>query len=433
MDSRPIKSIGTFVIVAFAMWAAHAQAKLVILDKIAAVVDEDVVLQSEVEQRLQAVKAQLQSTPRGQLPPEDVLRKQILERLIVESLQLQMAERAGVRISDEELNEAMRRIAAQNQMTLEQFRRAIEADGISYVEMREQIRREIAITRVQQGVMRNRIQISEQEIKDFLSSEVGQVVTADEYRLAHILLPIPEEATAEEIRSVRDEAERVLSRVEAGEDFQSLAVEKSAGQNALEGGDLGWRKVVQLPTIFSDIAPKMAIGEVRGPIKSGSGFHLIKLLQKRGAQAEGQVEQTRVRHVLIQPSEIRSEQEARELAETLHEEVTEGRDFEEVAKLYSDDPGSALSGGDLGWNRAGTFVPEFEAQMNRMDIDELSPVFRTQHGYHFLQVTGRRVEDFSDRFKMGQAENFLRNQKFDEELETWIREIREDAFVEIRI
>lgn len=433
MHTRLINSISALVLVVSTGLAVHAQARLVILDKIAAVVDDDVVLQSEVEQRLQAVKAQLQSTPRGQVPPEDVLEKQILERLIVESLQLQMAERAGVRISDEELNEAMRRIAAQNQMTLEQFRRAIEADGISYVEMREQIRREIAITRVQQGVMRNRIQISEQEIKDFLSSEVGQVVTADEYRLAHILLPIPEDATADQIRTVRNEAENILSRIEAGEDFQSLAVEKSAGQNALEGGDLGWRKVVQLPTMFSDVAPKMEIGEVRGPIKSGSGFHLIKLLQKRGAQAEGQVAQTRVRHVLIQPSEIRSEQEARELAETLREEVADGRDFEEVAKLYSDDPGSALSGGDLGWNRADTFVPEFEEQMNRMDIEQLSPVFRTTHGYHFLQVTGRRVEDFSDRFKMGQAENYLRNQKFDEELETWIREIREDAFVEIRM
>ncbi len=185
--------------------------------------------------------------------------------------------------------------------------------------------------------------------------------------------------------------------------------------------------------MFSDVAQQMQIGDVRGPIKSGSGFHLIKLLQKRGAQAEGQVAQTRVRHVLVQPSEIRSEQEARELAETLREEVAQGRDFDEVAKLYSDDPGSALSGGDLGWNRSGTFVPEFENTMRQMEIDELSDVFRTVHGYHFLEVTGRRVEDFSDRFKMGQAENYLRNQKFDEELENWIRELREDAFVEIRI
>lgn len=411
-----------------------ASAAAEVLDRIIAVVDEDVVLQSELDQRMRAVKAQLENAPRGQVPPEDVLKEQIIDRLVVESLQLQMAERAGVRISDEELNEALRGVAGQNNMTLAQFQQAIERDGISYVQMRDQIRREIAITRVQQGVMRNRIQISEQELKDFLASELGQVVTADEYRLAHILLPLADDASASEIRRVRDEAEEILRMIEEEDaDFQSLAVQKSAGQNALEGGDLGWRKAVQLPTMFSDVAQEMEIGDVRGPIKSGSGFHLVKLLQKRGAQAEGQVEQTQVRHVLIQPSEILTDQEAFELAQTLREEIIDGRSFDEIAKLHSDDPGSALAGGDLGWNRAGTFVPEFERQMNMASEGEISEVFRTVHGYHFLEVTGRRVEDFSEQFRMGQAESFLRNQKFDEELENWIREMREDAFVEVRI
>lgn len=414
--------------------SASALAEALILDKIVAVVDEDVVLQSEFDERMRGVKAQLENAPRGQVPPDDVLKEQIINRLVVESLQLQMAERAGVRISDEELNEAMRGVAQQNGMTLPQFQQAIEQDGISYIEMRDQVRREVAINRVQQGVMRNRIQVSEQEIKDFLSSELGQVVTADEFRLAHILLPLPDDANADQIRRVRDEAEDILRQVEEENvDFQSLAVQKSAGQNALEGGDLGWRKAVQLPTMFSDVAQEMGIGEVRGPIKSGSGFHLIKLVQKRGAQAEGQVEQTKVRHILVQPSEILSDQEAFELAQTLRQDIVDGRDFAEMAELHSDDPGSALSGGDLGWNRAGTFVPEFERQMNMMDEGEMSEVFRTVHGYHFLEVTGRRVEDFSQQFRMSQAENFLRNQKFDEELENWVREIREDAFVEIRI
>lgn len=413
--------------------ACMQAAAVTLLDKVIAIVDDDVVLQSELEQRMNAVKAQLANAPRDQVPPDDVLEEQIIERLVVESLQLQMADRAGVRINDEELNEAMRGIASQNDMTLPQFQRAIEADGISYIEMRDQVRREIAISRVQQGVMRNRIQVSEQEIKDFLASELGQVVTADEYRIAHILLPLSEDPQASEVRSVREEAESLVRRLDDGADFQTLAVEKSAGQNALEGGDLGWRKAVQLPTMFSDVAQTMEIGEVRGPIKSGSGFHLIKLLQKRGAQAEGQVEQTKVRHVLIQPSEIRSDQEAFELAEQLRQEISDGRDFNEIAKLHSDDPGSALSGGDLGWNRAGTFVPEFERQMNQLEEGEMSDVFRTVHGYHFLEITGRRIEDFSEEFRMGQAENFLRNQKFDEELENWVREIREDAFVEVRI
>lgn len=427
------KAVKTLVATILLLAAPLVLASQTILDRIIAIVDEDVVLESELQQRLHAVKAQLRASSDGQLPSDEILRKQIIEHLVVESLQLQMAERAGVRISDDELNEALQGIAAQNQMSLSQFQRAIEADGISYLQMRDQVRREIAISQVQQGIMRNRIKITEQEIKDFLASELGRVVTADEYRLAHILLPIPEDAGADQIRQVRRKAEEILELAESGSDFQTLAVEHSAGQNALSGGDLGWRKAVQLPTMFSDVAPEMVVGEVRGPIKSGSGFHLIKLVQMRGAEAEGQVNQTRVRHVLIQPSEIRSDQEAFELAEQLRNEVMDGRDFEEIAKLYSDDPGSALSGGDLGWARRGTFVPEFEDVMASSEPGEVSEVFKSVHGYHFLEVTGRRVEDFSQRFRMSQAENYLRNQKFDQALEDWIREIREEAFVEVRL
>jgi len=411
---------------------SYSQGALVILDKIIAVVDEDVVMESQLNHRLSSIKAQLNEEQRGQIPSDEELRKQIIERLIVESIQIQMADRAGVRISDEELNESMTAIAAQNNLSLQQFRQAVERDGIPYEEMRDQIRREVKINRVQQGVMRNRITISEQEIKDFLASELGEVITADEYRVAHILLPFPEDATAAQMANVTTEAEDILQKLNNGADFQSMAIEKSTGQNALNGGDLGWRKVIQLPTMFANITQEMKVGEIKGPIKSGSGLHLIKLLEKRGAQAEGQVPQTQVKHVLIQPSEIRTKQEALELSQSLRQEIADGRDFEEIAKLFSDDPGSALSGGDLGWNRAGTFVPEFEQQMKNSEIGELSQVFESQHGYHFLQVTGRRIEDFSERFKQTQAENYLRNQKFDEELENWIRELREDAFVEIR-
>lgn len=434
MDNKSLaRTFVTLLMVAITLFSLPARATVQMLDRIVAVVDDDVVLQSELDQRMRSIKAQLRHNPKAQVPPDDVLQKQVLEHLIVESLELQMADRAGVRITDEELNHALQGIAKQNNLTLDQFRKAIAQDGISYVEMRDRVRREMKISRVQQGVMHNRIKISDQEIKDFLASDLGEAVTADEYRLAHILLPVPEDANAAEIKKVQKEAEDLLDRIKGGADFQSLAVEKSKGQNALNGGDLGWRKAVQLPTMFADIAPKMKVGEVRGPIKSASGFHLIKLLDKRGAQAQGKVEQTHVRHVLIQPSEIRTDQEAKELAETLRKEVVNGRDFAEVARLYSDDPGSALSGGDLGWNQAGTFVPAFEKMMNKMKIDEISPVFHTEHGYHFLEVTGRRVQDFTQQFKRNQAENYLRNQRFDEELESWTREIREDAYVDIRI
>ncbi len=411
---------------------ASSYSALIMLDRIAAVVDDDVVMQSEVESRIKQIKAQIAGSPDGRVPPDDVLTKQIIDRLIIESLQIQMAERGGIKVSDGELNEAMRGIADQNRLTLAEFQQAIARDGISYADMRDQIRREIMIGRVQKSIMRRRIQITENDIRNFLESEVGEVITADEYRLAHILLPIPSKATGDQVKKVEREANQLMEALDAGADFQSLAVEKSAGQNALEGGDLGWRKPLQLPTMFSDIAQEMAVGEIRGPIKSGSGFHLIKLLETRGANAEGQIKQTQCRHVLIKPSEIRTEQEARELAESLREEIIEGRTFDEVAKLYSDDPGSALSGGDLGWTRSGVFVPKFEEVMSKSKENEVSEVFRTEHGFHFLEVTGRRVEDFSERYKMGQAENYLRNQKFEEELESWLREIKEEAFIEIR-
>jgi peptidyl-prolyl cis-trans isomerase SurA len=410
---------------------SEANSSLVLLDRIAVVVDEDVIMLSEVEERLAAVKAQI--TANDEAPPDDVLTEQVIERLIIEHLQIQMAERAGMRIGDAELNDTIQRIAAQNNLSLPQFQQAIEQDGMSYVAMREQVRREVTISQVQQGVMSSRIEISDQEMKNFLASELGEAIVADEYRIAHILLTIPEDANAKEISAVRTQALDLISRVTNGESFQALAIEHSAGQNASKGGDLGWRKPVQLPTIFADVAPEMAIGETKGPIKSGSGFHVITLTDKRGAKTQGQIAQTRARHVLVKPSEIRSDAEARELAENLRTEVSNGRDFEEIAKLHSEDPGSALNGGDLDWNQAGIFVPEFETMIHTLDLNVLSPVFKTSHGYHFLEVTGRRIEDFSEQFQQNMAAEYLRNQKFEEELNSWLREIREEAFVDIRI
>lgn len=409
----------------------EANSSLVLLDRIAVVVDEDVIMLSEVEERLAAVKAQI--TANDEAPPDDVLTEQVIERLIIEHLQVRMADRAGMRVSDAELNDTIQRIAAQNNLSLPQFQQAIEQDGMSYVAMREQVRREVTISQVQQGVMSSRIEISEQEMKNFLASELGEAIVADEYQLAHILLTIPENANTKEISAVRTQALDLIARVANGESFQALAIEHSAGQNASKGGDLGWRKPVQLPTIFADVAPEMNVGETKGPIKSGSGFHVITLIDKRGAKTQGQIAQTRARHVLVKPSEIRSDAEARELAENLRIEVSDGRDFEEIAKLHSEDPGSALNGGDLDWNQAGIFVPEFETMIHMLDLNVLSSVFKTSHGYHFLEVTGRRIEDFSEQFQQNMAAEYLRNQKFEEELNSWLREIREEAFVDIRI
>ncbi|MGA1758704.1 MAG: peptidylprolyl isomerase, partial [Pseudomonadales bacterium] len=278
------------------------------MDEIAAIVDEDVVTRSEIDNRLKTIKAQAKNP--AALPSDRILREQIVERLIIEKLQLQVARRAGVRVSDAELNDAMKRIAEQNQLTLESFRRALEQDGLSYNDMRQQVEQEIIIGRVQQGIMNSRIEISTDEIEDFLATDAGQELTADEYRIGHILIPIGSDPSRESIAQAKSEAEAVVAALQSGENFQSLAMEKSAGQNALEGGDLGWRKPNALPTLFADIAVDMKVEDIRGPIRSSSGFHVIKLLQRRGATAEGLINQTRVRHIMIKPNAIRSLEEA---------------------------------------------------------------------------------------------------------------------------
>jgi peptidyl-prolyl cis-trans isomerase SurA len=418
-------------IVIISLFSMQAFGLPVVLDEIAAIVDDDLITITEVKERVKTIRAQA-ANPEA-LPPTNVLTEQILERLIVESLQLQMARRAGVRVSDAELNNAMARIANQNQLTLEQFRDALAGDGISYRSMRQQIEREIMIGRVQQGVMNSRIEISEQAITDFLESEAGRELTSDEYRIGHILLATDSDMNQKEIQATRARADEIIKGLKAGDDFAATAMEQSSGTKALEGGDLGWRKPAALPTLFADIAVALEPQAVAGPIQSGSGFHIIKLLAKRGATAQGMIDQTRVRHVLINPNEIRSLEEARELAESLRAEVIAGRPFEEVARLYSEDPGSALNGGDLGWSTGDEFVGPFEQTLKASTLNEISPVFQSEFGFHFLEVTGQRVEDFSETFKRNQAANFLRNRSFDEEVESWIREIREDAFVEIKI
>ena len=299
-----MKFIALLTTLALTSLSVSSYAALVVMDRVAVVIDQDVIMQSEIDERMKSIKAQIAADPKTQAPPDDALQGQVIERLVLENLQLQTADRAGIRISDDELNEALSGIALQNQMTLTQFRVALANDGVSWAAMREQVRREFAISRVQQGVMRRRIEVTEQEIDNFLATEVGQTVTSDQYRLGHILIALPPNPSAQDIRALRDMAEEISTQLQEGADFGSLAIEFSEDQNALEGGDMGWRKPAQLPSMFSDLVADMKAGDIKGPIKSGRGFHLIKVMEKRGATSEGQIEQTKVRHVLIQPNQI---------------------------------------------------------------------------------------------------------------------------------
>lgn len=413
-----------------ALAASPLQAQIRPLDRIVAIVDNDVIMQSQLDLRMQEVRRTI-SQRGADLPPESVLRQQVLERLISENIQLQMALRAGIRIGDEELNQAITSIAQRNSMTLAQFQAKLVKDGMDPQEAREQIRREMLITRVRQRRVAERIQISEQEIRNFLASDLGRMQLSEEYHLANILIPIPEAAESSAIQTAERLAEDTYRQLKQGADFAELAVARSASENALDGGDMGWRKAAQLPPPFDDIIRSLPIGGVTEPIRTPPGFILVKVLAKRGGDSLIR-DEVRVRHILIKPSEIRSIEESRRLIERIHTQIKGGEDFGELAKNFSEDPGSALNGGDLDWIDPESLVPEFRQMMASTPSGQLSAPFRTTYGWHILQVLGRRATDNSESFRHQQAMSLLRNRRFDEEVQSWLRQIRDEAYVEIK-
>ena len=409
-----------------AMSAVHAATQ--IIDQVVAIVDNDIVMASELRKRIDQVTQNLEA--RGiDMPSEDILIRETLDRLILESIQLQMGRRYGVRISDEQLNASIGRIAAQNGMGLDQFVVELENRGQSYAAMREQVRKELIIQRVQQGNVNQRIQITEQEVDNFIATPEGQKLTQPEYHLLHALLPLSPDASASEISAAESHVMRMVQRIRGGTPF-SDAVRASKAPFTFSGGDLGWRSKEDLPSLFSDIAPQMAIGETADPIRSDSGFHLIFMKELRGGQQV--VAQTRARHILIKPSEILGEQEARELAASLRDRVLAGEEFAELAREYSEDIGSAQEGGDLGWTLPGQMVPAFEAAMANTGINEISEPVQTQFGWHIVQVLERRDEDMTAQAMRNKAMDYLHNRKYQEELDAWLRQIRDEAFVDIK-
>lgn len=407
---------------------AHAQVQP--LDKVVAIVDNDVIMQSQLEQRVQEVRQTIAKRGGG-TPPEEELQKQVLDRLVLENLQLQIGERSGIRITDEELNSAMGTIAQRNNMSLDQFRAALSHDGLSFNTAREQVRREMIISRVRQRRVAERIQVSEQEVKNFLASESGKAQLSQEYHLANILVATPEAANAQQIQAAGNQAMALYQQLREGANFAQLATAKSASDNALEGGDMGWRKAAQLPPPFDQMLAGMKPGDVTQPVRTPGGFIILKLMEARGGQAEMR-DEVHVRHILLKPSEIRSPAETQRLIETLYTRVQDGEDFATLAKNYSEDPGSALNGGDLNWIDPQSLVPEFRDVMAQTPVDTVSKPFQSQFGWHILEVLGRRATDATQQAREQQALNVLRNRKYDEELQTWLRQIRDEAYVEIK-
>jgi peptidyl-prolyl cis-trans isomerase SurA len=409
-----------------ALSAPPVQAQTQILDSIVAIVEDDVIMASELRARL--VMMQKNFDRQGIEPPaQEMLVRETLDRLILESIQIQMGRRAGVRISDAQLNSALNRLAQQNRITLDQFRQQLEQDGQSYQAMREDVRRELIIQRVQTGNVNQRIQITDQEIDNFLESEEGRQLTAQEYHLVHALLPVTDQGDAAEDAAAKAHVDELYSRIAAGDSFNEVI---SGSDRGFTGGDLGWRTQDNLPSLFADVAPVLSVGETAAPIRSASGYHLVYLAEKRGG--EMLVQQTKVRHILLKPSAIRTSEETQQLAADLRGDVIDGEDFAELAREYSDDIGSAQEGGDLGWTTPGQMVPEFQNVMDSTAINTVSPPFESQFGWHILEVLDRRQEDMSDTVVRNRAGEMLHQRKYQEELEAWLRKIRDEAFVDIK-
>lgn len=400
------------------------------LDTIVAVVEEDVVLASELLSRMDSVKKQMAAAD-VKPPPNDVLINQLMERLIVESIQLQDAARRGVEIDDETLTSAVRTFAGQNNMTIDQFRQALVQDGLSYREFREEIRREMIIGRLQRNMVNRRITISDAEIDAVLDSPYYQQLLSDEFRVGHILLAIDESATDQAISEAQGQALQIVADLRAGADFAQTAITKSAGARALEGGDLGWKRAGALPSLFAEQVVLLKVGETAEPIRSGSGIHIVQLLEQRGAGMQTE-QKTLARHVLVRPSEIRTEDEAEALIRKLHERVIAGEDFAEIAKEFSEDPGSALNGGDLGWSTGEQFVEKFREALLSTEVGKISDPFRSRFGWHIMEVQDRKVDDMGDEARRNMVLQLLHKRRFSEELEEWLKEIRDEAFVEVR-
>lgn len=412
----------TAISLTFMQAPVHAE----VIDKVVAQVEEDVVLQSELDRKLAQVRSQLAARG-GQMPSTDTLRKEILDSLILENIQLQMASRAGVKISDAELQHFAGQIAKQNGMSLPEFRLKLASEGIGYELFLNDLRNEIMVNRVRDGFVNQRIQISEKEVESIIQAIDSQ--KRIEYHLGHILLQVPEDADEETVKYYQDKANDLRRQAEAGSDFSVLAANNSDGPNAANGGDFGWHTEDSMPTLFTDVVYYMTKDGISSVIRSPSGFHILKLLDKRGEE-QHMVYQVNSRHILIQPDVITSEQDAQNLLANLRQEIINGdKEFSELAKKYSKDPGTANIGGELGWQSPSIYDPIFKEQLANLSINEISQPFKSSFGWHIVQLLGERQEDQTDEMKRNQAAQVLRKRKFNEEVEAWLREIRDEAYV----
>jgi peptidyl-prolyl cis-trans isomerase SurA len=406
----------------------YANANVELLNRVVAIVDDDIVLQTELDDRVEQFKSGLRSQ-RIEPPPLTVLEARALEQLVLESIQLQLAERMGIRVSDTQLNQTMTSIAERNRMTLDEFQQALTEEGLSYESARDKFRREMITTRLQQRMVDSRVRVTEKEVRDYLDSAASRESSGEEFRLAHILL-----ATSAELSEATQiaKAEEIREQVRAGADFSELAARFSNSGTAMQGGDLGWRKADQLPSLFAAVVPELAPGDVSVPLVNSSGVHLVAMTEKRGGVTR-LVKQVKARHILIQVTELRSDEQAEEFIYDLYRQLQAGESFSQLAKAYSNDTVSASNGGGMDWLNPGDTVPEFDQRIMSSEKNVLIPPFRTQYGWHVAEVTDTRETDIGQQIQENQARQVLHRRKYEEELLAWLSEIRAEAFVQLKL
>lgn len=425
-----MKRILVSLVFSLAATAALAKVEVTELNRVVAVVNDDVITSVELAERTRSIVRQLEKQGTA-LPPQGLLARQVLERLIIERIQLKLAADAGIRVEEEAINQVINNIAAENRLTFDQFRKVLQEDGIAFSDYRDSIRDEMMIARLRARQVQNRVTVSPQEVDNYLESANARALIGIEYRLSHILIALPEAPTPSQLQEARAEAEKVLAELRLGADFRQMAIAHSDSQQALEGGDLGWRKGGQLPSLFAEAVGGMKEGDLSPIIRSPSGFHILRLAGVRGEEKH-LIHQIHARHILISPNEITSEFDAKTRLARLRERIVAGENFADLARANSDDKGSASNGGDLGWASPGQMVPEFEQAMKETPLGTVSEPFRTQYGWHIVQPLERRDYDNTEEYRRSRAQEALRQRKIEEETENWLRQIRDEAYVEYK-
>jgi peptidyl-prolyl cis-trans isomerase SurA len=420
-----------FASTAFAQ-TREASSSGVLLDRVAATVNEGVVLSSELDEQMLVIGERMRDQ-KVELPPQNVLRRQVLDRLVLQELQMQRANRAGIKVSDETLNNALNDVAEQNKIKLADLPNALAAQGIDYAGYRDGLRKELAMQILRQRDVISRINVSPREIDQFLERQKKMPSETNEYNVSHILVAVPQAATPEQLDEAQKRADEVYQKATSGEDFARLAVAYSNAQTALEGGSLGWRKGPELPSFLGEVIAGMKAGDVTKPLRTPSGFHILKLNDVRGNK-QVIVNQVHARHILIKPNELQDDATVQQKLSSIRDRIlNKGENFAAVASVVSEDPGSSGEGGDLGWAGPGTFVPEFEKQLAQLQPDEISQPFRTQFGWHIIQLLGRRQFDTTNEIIRQHAFQSIREAKADEETELWLRRLRDEAYVEYKL